>query len=1792
MSSNPFFNSSGKLSGVLLQKIFLGGALVLVTSAAFAETAATTAPAQTGGVSTSASSASSTAPATPAPDGAQLPYEATPETPDPNAAASTPAPPGASTDLPAPRLNNDTTPGTIVITPRDEHSSRATTTPRTNVTVTVPGSTASTRAASGPTVSVANNAPSAPVTASVTSLNIPKWRAARVSSLRRAAAWKFVERGTRAMKASNWNAALSNYQHAAKLDPNNPYALNGIADNLLILGRYPAAESAYRRALSRTPGNIKLLRGLAESALPQRKYGVTLTAYQQVLKKAPRDFVANYQSAQILTWTKQYSAADTYYRRALDASPRNAEAWAAWGESLSFARNARAADAFNRALQINPKFVRALVGLGNVHLWSNEYSPAMTAFGRVLAIEPRNVTALVGLGDALTFTSQPSDAIPHYRIALLSEPSNAQARLGLGRALVLARRESEAVPVLQQVLVRDPNNVEVLSLLADAQGESTPDVALTTLQRLLALQRAPHQRAQTLVKIARLQARGGDFSNARASYSSAIELAPLDTEIALSYAQALIARGEWGEAKRVVEEALRNDPSNTRALILQVATESKAGTPERANALATRALALNITDPRDALTLVNAMRAAGNREGASQVLNRLAEQANTVDSQQALEIATALRDAGMYDRAAPIYEDLLKADPKNGQVRFKYAEMLLWQREYDASQRQADALIADEPDNREARLLLATIALRRDAKSGADIAGREAATVLANDPRNTNALLLQTQVLSLRERYAEAVESARAALESEPDSLEARLALARNLHYAKRTPESIEQYRELIKRAPAEASIKLELAKVFLDENQLSDAEILYLQVLAQNGALLPPVAQSSNGVKVRAHARLNPTFLGTPRPLTTRADTSRTNARQGKLRRLTASGTDEAILTVPGPDTASTPAILLKPEEQIAANVGMGEVRRRQGRWAEATDYFNAALALDPADLDARLGLARTLRGQGDYTRSLDEAERILLADENNLGAKVLRAQVLADTGEATKAQQELDILVSDLPDKPSLETYLDLAAAFVEIRNYDAAIKLLQVAGQDYPNRVEVATRLGETYSFARRWDESLEIWNKLIELDPQDATAVRGKARVYNYSNRLPEAESNYRRVLELEPENYSGLTELADILARSSEYPDAIALYRQVIVSNPNDLKVRTELARVLRYNRNFTEAESVASGVLEVDPRYAPAYTERSLARSATGNYAAALVDARQAVEITPNDITAQLGLAEVLSYTKNYDESIRLYRAALARDPENTKARTELAAALSYAGKYDEALGELDVVLKANPRNLDAQVVKADTYARARRTKEARLLYQEILRQDSRNLRARVGLAEAYAYNRQYDDALKMYDELIALDPANPAYRIAKGRTLSYARRFPAALAILRPIVAANPNNVEARLALAEAMTNSTDNGLRREAVTIYQVILRQNPDNVDARIGLGRVYSYSGRYNEADREFNEVLKIYPDSTEARYALAESQRFAGHDFEARENYERVLKTQPQDIGAQAGYDTVRRTTSPSVTAAVHRYYDTNGVRIKGYSLGGLVPTRQGTIGLTGERGTFEDEGIRLRRRALTLLLARRFGSLQARLLLSKVNYSDAPSRTLYDLGVQRTYGPRKRIYVTLAKREVLESIEAVQDGITAKIFQIGGDYPLGKHFDASLDVTHYKYSDDNSRTAISPSLYYRFKEANPSLRLGVGYRRDNTREIGRPYYTPQDYNAFVLIADYVKNSGKFQYGIYAAHPITNSTGPNGENRPADTLFGFATYELSDLVDLFINGGTVRSPNFDSNEFTAGATVHF
>ena len=1301
-----------------------------------------------------------------------------------------------------------------------------------------------------------------------------------------------------------------------------------------------------------------------------------------------------------------------------------------------------------------------------------------------------------------------------------------------------------------------PQSAQDALAVADALRDAGDPRAATAL-----LVRASNLSSDPAIglRIANATRDNGDYAGSVELYNRLLRANPNDVPARANLARALFYDSNLDEARNQIDQVLQLDAQNSDALLLR-AEVLLAGDTEQGRT--------------EANTIATGLLAGGNNAAASNIVG---------------EVLTSRQQ---FSAAIEQFRNALQTDPNNLQAQLGLARNLYYARQVDDSIREYQKLIQEAPADTLPRLELAQIFLDRNRFSEAE--------VLFNEVLN-----LQTRgvaALPAARRASERGELARLA----PGSL--RNSILKDSSLAKLASAPIE--------GASDGASALKIVTVALAEvkpktkTRVAQAASPTIGIGGEPNSAAPPAAAFPTGPLAPAETApaetapaadagatpdaATPTTEGAPTPDESFVPTAPlppagTSSGSAVVPRVPTDAGETQLFTAPLAPGASVNSSVA---DKVKAYSGLGEVRLRQGRYAEALEQFTQALQLDANDATARIGAARSLRGQSKFTEALAEVERALQVAPNNLTARVLRAQLLADNGQNAAAQTELDALIGSLPENAPLETILTLVEALNSLKNYTSSLQLLDVATQLYPREPAPLRLKAETLNFAGRYDDSLKIYDQLIAVDPTDSDAVLGKARVYNYSNRLPEAETTYRQVLTAQPENYQAATELADVLGRRGNYPDAIQLYALAVQGNPSDLATRVELARVQRYAGRTSDAEATLTQVLDADANNVSALTERGILRGSQGSYAPAIADLQLALQIAPQDATAQLGLAQVQGYAGQYEQSIAGYRAVLATDPTNEKARTELGQVLSYANHDAEALQELDAVLANNPTNITARLAKAEVLGRSNRTVESVRIYNDILAADPRNTRARAGLADTYVVGRRYADAIKIYDQLIADEPSNTTYQIERARALGYNRQYVPASDALRKIIAAEPDNISARLAFAEVGTNSGNRGLRNGAIAEYRRLIAADASNVPARVGLARVLSYQGQTKEAESTLQTVLAADPNNVGARVALGEAQRFSGQPFQARDSYKAALASDPGNVGAQAGLDATRRATRPSVGVSGSFYNDTNGVRLRSVNFGGALRTRGGVIGVIAEQGRFKQGPFRSNRSNIGLSYARAFGPLQAVAAISRLKYNGVSEKFLYDVSLVNSSVERRRYFIATGRRDVYESAQAVAQGITATTYRGGVNLPVGNKLDFEVQGVYYRYSDDNSRYSILPALYYRFRPTNPSLRVGLGYTYDDTDKLRNIYYTPQGYSAFAALADYSKTVGKTRYGFNAAVPLTNSTGRNGVNRPADTLFGFISHDLGNSLELFANGGIVRSPDFDSDQINFGGNLWF
>jgi lipopolysaccharide biosynthesis regulator YciM len=191
-----------------------------------------------------------------------------------------------------------------------------------------------------------------------------------------------------------------------------------------------------------------------------------IAAYQELLARRPRDprvlralirlFVEAREPARAIPLARRLARVEREAARALEATVWLEFAEAERGEG----RTAKARKALRRALDLDPRHVRAWIVLGEVEAELGRTERALAAWQRVPALDPR-AGALVQARIAASFAAlgRARDYEAWLRELLVADPDDPGARIALAQALAARGASEEALAELHVVLERDPNHL-------------------------------------------------------------------------------------------------------------------------------------------------------------------------------------------------------------------------------------------------------------------------------------------------------------------------------------------------------------------------------------------------------------------------------------------------------------------------------------------------------------------------------------------------------------------------------------------------------------------------------------------------------------------------------------------------------------------------------------------------------------------------------------------------------------------------------------------------------------------------------------------------------------------------------------------------------------------------------------------------------------------------------------------------------------------------------------------------------------------------------------------------------------------------------------------------------------------------------------------------------------------------------------------------------------------------------------------------------------------------------------
>jgi tetratricopeptide (TPR) repeat protein len=191
--------------------------------------------------------------------------------------------------------------------------------------------------------------------------------------------------------------------------------------------------------------------------------------------------------------------------------------------------------------------------------------------------------------------------------------------------------------------------------------------------------------------------------------------------------------------------------------------------------------------------------------------------------------------------------------------------------------------------------------------------------------------------------------------------------------------------------------------------------------------------------------------------------------------------------------------------------------------------------------------------------------------------------------------------------------------------------------------------------------RQAEALMACDRVIDLQPANASAWSEKGFLLNLLGRHAEALKAFERATELDPENAFAWSDKGFTLEILGRHAEALKACEQATKLDPKDAFAWSRMGCTLNILGRHAEALKACEQATELDPENAYSWENRGRAKIGLGQFEGAIQDLRQAIALKPGLAGAFDSLAEAHILQGNWvaAEEILFKRFRLPASPDN-----------------------------------------------------------------------------------------------------------------------------------------------------------------------------------------------------------------------------------------------------------------------------------------------------------------------------------------------------------------------------------------------------------------------------------------------------------------------------------------------------------------------------------------------------
>ncbi|MDA0738723.1 MAG: tetratricopeptide repeat protein [Nitrospirae bacterium] len=587
--------------------------------------------------------------------------------------------------------------------------------------------------------------------------------------------------------------------------------------------------------------------------------------------------------------------------------------------------------------------------------------------------------------------------------------------------------------------------------------------------------------------------------------------------------------------------------------------------------------------------------------------------------------------------------------------------------------------------------------------------------------------------------------------------------------------------------------------------------------------------------------------------------------------------------------------------EEKKAEHVTRGQAYFTEEKYREALIEYKNVVQIDPKDAGAHYQLAlihMKLGGMTELQAAFGELAKSVDLDPSNQDAQIKLSEFYLMTRQPEKARQHADIVLASAPQDPkghllrgrsliiekefnqgveefqqaieldadNVNTYIDLAKAYIGMKDTEAAFDTLNQGLAKHPKSVELILALGDISLVTGKADDAEAQYRKAIELDPENEALSIKLARFYQFLRKWEQAEETLLLNVKNHPQSDVAQVQMGEFYVYLGQRDKAITHFQQALDLKPESESAQEKIITYYLDGGQIEQAEPLIQAILEKDKKNLLGRVTNARVKVMKGTVAEAIADLQRVVKEEPRMAIAHHYLGVAFAANNDGAQAVRELSEAVKLDPSMIPARNALAGIRLAEGSYDLAIEQAQAAFKLNPRNLPSVRV----------------------------------LAEAFFRKGEIAKAKKVYEAIVGNIPTDASSHYRLGLISGRDKDLKGALGHFEKAVEGNPNFVQAVSQIAAVYLTLGKAEQARERVMQQIKVVPENPlfHNL-----LGGLWMQAKNMEEAEQSFRDAINI-DDAVQISYMnLAELYRRTDRVDEAVKEYEMALVKNPKLVSA-------------------------------------------------------------------------------------------------------------------------------------------------------------------------------------------------------------------------------------------------------------------------------------------------